>query len=62
MRVLRDTRRMWLPFACSALCLAAAGWTGLLVTLVLIVAALWFFFDGLSQVCSSAGNLAEHQQ
>jgi hypothetical protein len=62
MRVLRDTRRIWLPFVCSALCLAAAGWTGVVLTLVLIAAALWFFFDGVSAVCYRAGNLAEHQQ
>jgi hypothetical protein len=62
MRALWDTRRIWLPFACSGLCLAAAGWTGVLLTWVLILAALWFFFDGLTAVCSNAGSLAQHHQ
>jgi hypothetical protein len=53
---------MWLPFAASGLCLAATAWTGLLVTWVLIVAAFWLFFDGLTAVCSNAGSLAQHHQ
>jgi hypothetical protein len=62
MRAVWDNRRMWLPFAASGLCLAATAWTGLLVTWVLIVAAFWLFFDGLTAVCSNAGSLAQHHQ
>ena len=63
MRSVWKSKRAWLPFAATALCLAAAGWTGTVLSAVLIFLAFGFCLDGVTLMWSkTGGSLTEHRQ
>jgi hypothetical protein len=59
---LRETRRIWIPFALAALCLIAAMWVGSVLTWVLLLAALGLVMDGATKWFSGTGHLEDHRQ
>ena len=53
---------MWVPFAAAVVCLAAGGFTGPALTLVLTIAALGFLLDGATSLWSKGGGLGDYRQ
>jgi hypothetical protein len=54
--------RTWLPFVLAAVCLAATTWTGLILTWVMLFAAMALFLDGATLLWSRGGGLRQYRQ
>jgi hypothetical protein len=59
---LRETRRIWIPFALAALCMVLAFFAGSVMTWVLILAAFGLAFDGATKWFAGTGHLEDHRQ
>jgi hypothetical protein len=62
MRAVWTTKRIWLPFLACVLCLVVSGFTGSLLTAVLVIVAFGFALDGATIVWSKGGGLSEYRQ
>ena len=59
----RRKLRTWLPFALAALALLVTLWTGPVLTVVLMIAALGLFLDGATLLWSRNGaGLTQNRQ
>ena len=56
------SRRIWIPFVLAALCLAAASFTGPVLTVVLMVAALCLVLDGALKWWERSGGMSDYRQ
>ena len=54
--------RTWLPFVLAAVCLAAMTWTGVIMTWVMLFAAIALILDGATLLWSRGGGLSQHRQ
>jgi hypothetical protein len=61
-RALSTTKRVWLRFAASSLCLLATIWTGPILTWLLLFVAAGLVLDGVTLLWSRGANLTEHRQ
>ena len=53
---------MSLPFVMAALALLGTRWTGPVLTMVLMIAALGLIVDGATLLWSRSGGMAHHRQ
>jgi hypothetical protein len=56
------SKRVWLPFAAAVLCLTVSGFTGSIITAVLVITAFGFTLDGATIMWSRAGHMSEYRQ
>jgi len=54
--------RTWLPFALAALALLLTRWTGPVLTVILLIAALGLALDGATLLWSRSGGLTQNRQ
>ena len=57
-----DNKRVLAPLLAAALCLLAGGFTGPVLTVVLIILAFGFIFDAVTLLWSRAGGLNQYRQ
>ena len=62
MRAVWASKRTWLPFAVAVLCLTVSGFTGSILTAVLVLAAFGCALDGATIMWSRAGHMSEYRQ
>jgi hypothetical protein len=61
--VRRSRLRVWLPFVAAALALLATRWTGAVLTVILMIAALGLVLDGATLLWSRSGSgLTQNRQ
>jgi hypothetical protein len=58
----RARLRIVVPFVLAAVCLIAAGWTGTLVSALLVLAGVGLFLDGATLLFSKGGGLPGYRQ
>ena len=54
--------RVGAPFVLGSICLVVAGWTGPVLTWILLIAAFGFMLDGATLLFSRGGGLSDHRQ
>ncbi len=59
---LRESRRIWIPFALAALCLVLSNFTGPTATVIALIAALCLAVDGGTKWFSRTGGMSSHRQ
>jgi hypothetical protein len=61
MRTAWSSKRIWLPFVAAALCLLVSGFTGPLLTAVLVFVAFGCWLDGAMLMWSRAGHMSVYR-
>ena len=62
MRAVWTSKRIWLPFVAAVLCLSVSGFTGSILTAVLVLVAFGCALDGATIMWSRAGHISEYRQ
>ena len=59
---LKESRRIWIPFALAALCLIVSNFTGPAATVIVLIAALCLSVDGGTKWFARTGGMSSHRQ
>ncbi len=62
MRSLWHARRIIAPLLLAAVCLVVSGWSGPIVSWLLVMAAFGFVLDAVLSMVPLAGNMESHRQ